>query len=130
MAAKRILVVDDEQDSVDFVTAVLAEQDVEVLSARDGEAGLKAAKAQQPDLIVLDLQMPKKDGLTVLSELRRDQAIRRIPVIILTGIGEKTGVRFSKSDVGDFMGEEPDAYIEKPISPEVLKSTVRQLLQL
>ena len=66
--------------------------------------------------------------LLSLSELRHDQAISRTPVIILTGVGEKTGVRFSKSDVGDFMGEEPDAYVEKPVDPKVLQETVRGLL--
>ena len=130
MAPKKVLVVDDEQDTLDFVSAVLEDEGVEILSARDGDAGLKAARAHRPDLIVLDLQMPGKDGLTVLIELRQDEAMKATPVIILTGVGRATGVKFSKSDVGDFVGEEPDAYVEKPVAPEAFRSTVRRLLQL
>jgi DNA-binding response OmpR family regulator len=130
MTPKKALVVDDEQDCVEFVKAVLEEEGLEVISARDGEAGLAAARARRPALIVLDVQMPKKDGFTVFSELRQDDATKGIPVIMLTGIGEKTGIRFSRADMGDFLGKEPEAYVEKPADPETLRSTVRAVLGL
>ena len=128
MAERSILVIDDEDDCVAFVTAVLEEEGTEVFSARDGVAGLEAAKTRLPDLIILDVQMPKKDGFTVFSELKEDEATRNIPVIMLTGVGEKTGVSFSKGDMGDFIGTEPEAYVEKPIDPETLQSCVEQIL--
>lgn len=129
MSETRILVVDDEDDSVEFVRAVLEELGASVLTARDGEAGLKAARDEQPDLIVLDVQMPKKDGFTTLVELKQDAATQQIPVVMLTGVGEATGVGFSKSEVGDFIGVEPDAYVEKPVDPEVLKTVIEGLLR-
>lgn len=128
MAQRKILVVDDEEDTIEFVRAVLEEEGTEVLSARDGEAGLKAAKTEQPDLIILDVQMPKKDGFTVFVELKQDPATRDVPVLMLTGLGESSGLRLSKADVGDFIGVEPDGYVEKPVDPETLRSTVARLM--
>ncbi len=128
MAKTRILLVDDEQDSIDFVTAVLEGEDVEFLTAHDGEAGMKMARAEKPDLIILDVQMPKKDGFTVFAELRHDEDLRNIPVIMLTGISEKTGVGFSESIMGDLIGHTPDGYVEKPVEPAVLQATVNEVL--
>ncbi len=128
MAKTRILLVDDEQDSIDFVTAVLEGEDVEFLTAYDGEAGMKMARAEKPDLIILDVQMPKKDGFTVFAELRHDEDLRNIPVIMLTGISEKTGVGFSESIMGDLIGHIPDGYVEKPVEPAVLQATVNEVL--
>ena len=128
MVGKKILIVDDEPDAVEFVKAVLENDHTSVISARNGEAGLELAKAERPDLIILDVQMPKKDGFTAFAELRANEETKEIPVIMLTGVGDATGVKFSKSDMGDFLGMEPDAYVEKPVDSEVLERTVRQLL--
>jgi len=128
MAKTRILLVDDEQDSIDFVTAVLEGGDVEFLTAYDGETGMKMARAHEPDLIILDVQMPKKDGFTVFAELRHDEDLRNIPVIMLTGISEKTGVGFSESIMGDLIGHIPDGYVEKPVEPAVLRAAVNEVL--
>jgi CheY-like chemotaxis protein len=126
---KTVLVVDDEADAVDFVRAVLENEETRVISARNGELGLRAAREQGPDLLVLDVQMPKKDGFTVLAELKQDPATSDIPVIMLTALGETSGVEFSKSDVGEFIGAEPDAYVEKPVAPAALKAAVARLLR-
>ena len=128
MPERKILVIEDEEDSAEFVRAVLEGDGTAVVRARDGEAGLKAARSERPDLIVLDVQMPKKDGFTVLVELRQDPETEGIPVVMLTGVAEATGVRFSKSDVGDYIGVEPDAYVEKPIDPATLSAVVARLL--
>ena len=128
MAEQKILVIEDDDDSAAFVRAVLEEEGMVVTRARDGEAGLKAVAFDGPDLIVLDVQMPKKDGFTVLVELRQDPETAEIPVVMLTGVAEATGVRFSKSDVGDYIGVEPDAYVEKPVDPATLSEVVVRLL--
>ncbi|KPK61909.1 MAG: hypothetical protein AMK73_07355 [Planctomycetes bacterium SM23_32] len=125
---KTVLVVDDEADAVEFVKAVLEDDETKLVSARDGELGLKAAREQRPDLVVLDVQMPKKDGFTVLAELKQDPATSSIPVVMLTAMGATSGVAFSKSDVGEFIGAEPDAYVEKPVDPATLKATVARLI--
>ena len=128
MAQRRILVIDDEEDSREFVAAVLEEEGVEILTARDGDSGFKRAVEEQPDLIILDVQMPNKDGFTVFTELKQEEATKKIPVIMLTGMAETSGVRFSKSIMGDFIGVEPHAYVEKPVNPETLTATVEEIL--
>lgn len=127
-AKKKVLIVDDEPDSIDFVEAVLASDTIEVISAPDGVAGLAKARAEKPDLVILDVQMPNKDGFEVFAELRQDEKTAGIPVVMLTGVGARTGLHFSKKDMGDFLGSEPDAYVEKPIEPEKLEQTVASLL--
>jgi len=128
MPERKILVVDDDTDAVEFVKAVLANEETRVLSARNGDVGFKLAKAERPDLIILDVQMPKKDGFTTFAELKADEATQDIPVIMLTGVGDKSGVRFSREDMGDFLGIKPDAYVEKPVDAESLEKTVKQVL--
>lgn len=127
--AAKILIADDEQECIDFVREVLADTPYEVLAAMDGEEALKVAREQSPQLVILDIQMPKRDGFEVFREMRGDEKLASIPVIMLTGVAEKTGVGFSKSDMGDYLGNEPEAYVEKPIEPIVLRQTINKLLQ-
>ena len=128
---KTVLIVDDEQDAVEFVEAVLSEVgDIAPISANDGVSGLEKAKEATPDLIILDVQMPEKNGFDVFADLKKDESTKSIPVIMLTGVADKVGIGFSSEEMGDFMGAEPDAYIEKPVDPEQLKKTVSKVLGL
>ena len=65
----------------------------------------------------------------VFYEIRTDEAMRAIPIIMLTGLHEKVGIRFSKEEMAEFYGEEPTAYIEKPIEPETLLAEVRKIIK-
>jgi len=125
----KILIADDEQESIDFVRESLADTDCEIISAMDGDEALEAAREQNPQLIILDVQMPKRDGFEVFSALLADEKLRDVPVIMLTGITEKTGYKFDQEQMGEFMGREPEAYIDKPIEPVILKQTVKRLLR-
>ena len=127
--AARILIADDEQECIDFVRETLADTPHEVLEAMDGDEALEVARRHNPDLIILDVQMPRRDGFEVFAALRADEKLARVPVIMLTAIAEKTGFKFSGSDMGDYMGSEPEAYIDKPIEPIVLKQTINRLLK-
>jgi len=128
---KTVLIVDDEADAIAFVETALAEiGGVATLSASDGVSGLQKAKEAKPDLIILDVQMPGKSGFDVFVDLKKDASTKDTPVIMLTGVADKVGIRFSGRDMGEFMGEEPDAYIEKPVNPEELQKTVSKLLGL
>jgi len=124
---KKVLIVDDEPDVLTYVETVLEEDGYGFITAEDGEAGLSKAKAEGPDVIILDVQMPKKDGFQVFGELRRDAATKGIPVIMLTGVSGRTGIQFDKDTMGEYFGSEPDAYIEKPIDPDALRETVKRL---
>ena len=117
------LVVDDEAVARDFIRAVLESIDWKVIEAPDGQTALKMAVKQKPQLILLDVQMPGESGFNTFANLRENSATSAIPVIMVTGVAEKTGIRFSGQDMGEFIGQEPDAYLEKPVDPESLKST-------
>ena len=118
MTAK-ILVVDDEQSILDLVTAYLRREGYEVRSAMDGPAGLKAARAFQPDLVVLDVMLPGMDGIEVLTRLRRESDVY---VIMLTARSEETD-----KIVGLSVGA--DDYLTKPFSPRELVARVKAALR-
>ncbi|UCD27515.1 MAG: response regulator, partial [Planctomycetota bacterium] len=120
---------EDEQDCIDLIRQTLDDIPCELLTAMDGEETLQVARAQKPQLIILDVHMPKKDGFTVFNELQNDKELAGIPVVMLTAIAERTGVKFDADDMGQFMGSEPDAYIDKPIEPILLKQVVNKLIK-
>ena len=124
---RKALVVDDESDARAFVRAILEPDGWEVAEAFDGVDGLKQAKALKPDLIVLDVQMPRKGGFDLFYDLLQDPDTQKAKVIMLTGVAQKTGLRFSGKDMGEFLGKEPDAYVEKPIDPDIFKRTVQKV---
>ncbi len=122
----RALVVDDEQDARMFVRALLESEKWDVSEAADGEQGLQQAKQLKPDLIVLDVQMPKKDGFAVFAELAKSGVASK--VIMLTGVRQKMGIGFSSGDMSDFLGKEPDGYVEKPLDPASFKRLVKRVM--
>jgi CheY-like chemotaxis protein len=124
---RQALVVDDEQDARGFVKSILESEGWQVAEAEDGDAGIAQARSLKPELIVLDVQMPGKGGFDVFTELAKDPDTKDIKVIMLTGVADKTGIRFSADDMGDFLGKEPDAYIEKPIDPQTFKRIVNKV---
>jgi len=125
---KRILVVDDESDCRELVKQILEGEGYSVFPAKNGEEGLHMAQEDRPALVILDVQMPKKDGFSVFNDLRKEPNTADIPIIMLTGIGQETGIHFSKSDMGELFGQEPTAYIEKPIEPTKLIEEVTKAI--
>jgi len=124
----KILVVDDDRECVEMMTHILEGEGYPVVSAMDGEAGLKAAREQCPDLVILDVEMPVKNGFEVLYEMREDQQLRDIPVIILTVISRQGGSDLAESDAARYAAKELTSYVEKPFEPEALLSTVAEAL--
>ena len=94
-----------------------------------GNTSCVAVESKADDLIVLDVQMPKLNGFEVFSKLRADEKLSGVPVIMLTGIAERTGFKFDQKDMGEYMGTQPEAYVDKPIEPIVLKQTINRLLK-
>jgi DNA-binding response OmpR family regulator len=119
--AKTVLVVDDEQDIRDLVRFRLEHDGYRVITATDGEAGLSLARAERPDLCVLDVMMPKRSGLEVLAELRQDPATAAMRVILLTARGQDADV-----DRGFELGAHD--YMTKPFSPKELRRRVNAQL--
>jgi DNA-binding response OmpR family regulator len=89
---KKILVVDDEPEIVELTKKRLERQGYAVITAFDGVEGIKKVGQEKPDLILLDIVMPKQDGLSMFYQLKKDEATRNIPVILLTAKGETSSV--------------------------------------
>lgn len=119
--AKTVLVVDDEQDILDLVRFRLEHDGYRVITASDGESGLALARAERPDLCVLDVMMPKLSGLEVLAHLRRDPETAAVRVILLTARGQDADV-----DRGFELGAHD--YVTKPFSPKELRRRVNAQL--
>jgi CheY-like chemotaxis protein len=113
-----VLIVDDEVDIATYLAAVLQEAGMNVLTAHDGDEALAILKQKVPDLISLDLVMPRKSGIRVLMELRRNRAWSRIPVIIVTAHGRDPKMqRDLKNELADSTMAGPSLYLEKPVTP-------------
>jgi two-component system alkaline phosphatase synthesis response regulator PhoP len=127
-AKKRILVVDDEPDFAAIVQGNLEKEGFEVEVAYDGVEGLAKIKANPPDAVVLDVMMPEKDGYQVCRELKADEALCEIPVILLTAVASHvSSTRYSHADG---MSTEADDYIPKPASAEEITESIKSLLNL
>lgn len=127
---KNILVADDDRDVVTFVSTVLEKSGYKVISAKNGEEALEKIKANRPDLVILDILMPKQSGIRLYRELKTDQSLKDIPVVILSGISKRTFLR-SQEVLTEFGGEpvpEPEVYIEKPVEADDLAQTVSEVL--
>jgi len=126
---KKILVVDDDPDILDALTMILESQDFIVVTAQNGVEGLASLKAERPDLMILDLLMPKMDGFRVLKELQdpRWSKYRNIPILVLTSVREEASRRRYELETGLELGV--DDYIEKPMPPELLLERVRKLIK-
>lgn len=128
--AKKILVVDDDPDVRLFNTTVVEENGFIPLEASNGEEGLKMIKEEKPSLVILDVLMPRQSGIRLYRELKTDQTLKDIQVIILSGIAKKTFLRSQKA-LTEFGGEsvpEPETYLEKPVEPEELAGAIKKYL--
>ena len=125
----KILVIDDDPDILDAVAMILESQDYEVVTARDGIDGLATLKAENPDLVILDLLMPKMDGFAVCKELQDPKwaKYKHIPILILTSVREEASRR--RYELETALELDVDDYIEKPMSPDILLKRVSTLIK-
>ncbi len=123
----KLLVVDDDPDILDAITTILATQPCDVRTARDGVECVDQVRTDVPDLIILDLLMPKKDGFAVVRELRENPKYAKIPILILTSVREDASRRRYELETG--LAMDVQDYVEKPISPMDLLDRVKKLLE-
>ncbi len=145
---KQILVIDDDHNAVKYLSALLSEHGYDPVPAYDGAEGLQKIKQAKPDLIVLDVMMPKKSGFVLFKQLKRDNEYKDIPILMLTGVAgvleelndqqyktlEKPydSLRESLKKKIREMREEglvrPEMFMDKPVDPDSFVTKVRQLL--
>ncbi|MBI2831596.1 MAG: response regulator [Chloroflexi bacterium] len=126
---EKLLAVDDDPDILEALTMILDSQGYSVVTARDGMGALDRLKSEKPDLMILDLMMPKMDGFTVIRKLQapewKDHG--HIPVLILTSIREDASRRRYELETGKELGV--NDYIEKPFLPDILVARVEKALE-
>ena len=123
----KILLVDDDADFVDSTKTVLESKPYEVIIAVNGDEGLRRAREERPDLILLDIIMPVEDGFTAAEQLKKDPQLAKIPVLMLTSYsirGAETSIPRSRG-----YALEAEDYIDKPVSPQDLLAIVDKYLK-
>ena len=146
--AKQVLVVDDDQNTVKYLSVVLSEHGYDPVFAYDGSEGLQKVKQAKPDLIVLDIMMPKTSGFVLFKQLRKDERYKDIPILMLTGVSEileelnshkeetfekpYDSLREALKKKIQEMREEglvrPEMFVDKPVDPESFIAKVKQLI--
>ena len=130
MGKKKILVVDDELDMRTYLSTLLETSGYTPIVATDGLEGIQKAREVKPELIILDVMMPKEGGVHMYQQLKTDDELKHIPVIMLSAIAKKSFLH-SHSMLSSYMGlsvPAPEAYIEKPPEPEELFQLTKALL--
>jgi two-component system alkaline phosphatase synthesis response regulator PhoP len=146
--AKQVLVVDDDKNTVKYLSAVLSDHGYEPVPAYNGSEGLDKVKQAKPDLIVLDVMMPRKTGFVLFEQLKKDDRYKEIPILMLTGVSgvldelddhmeeifEKSydSLRQALRKKIREMREEglvrPEMFVDKPVDPDSFLAKVRQLI--
>ena len=121
MASRTILVVDAHEDNRRILRDLLRTAGYEIVEATTGEDGVAAAKARVPDLILMDIQLPGIDGYEATRRIKADEALRRIPLIVVTSYA-------LSGDDAKALAAGADAYVAKPFSPRAMLAKVREYL--
>jgi twitching motility two-component system response regulator PilH len=144
---KQILIVEDSEEDVVFLSEILEEHGYQYRVARNGKEAMAEMRESLPDLVLLDILMPRKTGLFVYDEMKSDPTLEKIPIIVITGASKVTGVDLQtgrqipkETDSDEFSRSfgvavherlkavKPDGFIEQPIEPELLVGKIRTLL--
>jgi CheY-like chemotaxis protein len=128
--SKKILVIDDEVDTVIYMETLLQDNGYDTVSANNGQEGLDKAKSEHPDLVILDVSMPEKSGMRFFKEFKSDPALKAIPVVFVTGV---TGYARDKDALKKFIGRrssipDPEGFFSKPIEREEFLKKVKEIL--
>ncbi len=120
--SKTVLVVDDQPHIVRLIQVNLEKEGFRVATASDGVEGMEKVRALRPDLVILDVIMPRKDGFEVLRDIKTDEGLAEIPVVMLT-------VKTHNADIVEGLKEGAELYLPKPFHPKELVSLVKRVLE-
>ena len=125
----KILIIDDELDMRIFLCNLLGTCGYAPIDAGDRKEGLRKAREEKPDLIILDVMMPKEGGIQMYRDLKQDKDLKQVPVIMLSTIDRKTFIKYQRFHCTHKGWDVPDpgAYLEKPLETQELINTVRRL---
>ena len=123
----KVLLIDDDPDFLAATKIVLESKPYQVITALDGDEGLKKAREEKPDVIILDVIMPTKDGFDVCEQLKKEPELADIPVVMLTSFAQR--VKETSISVSKGLATEAEDYIDKPVNPNELLRRVERLLK-
>lgn len=123
----KVLMVDDDPAFVNAVKMVLENEDFDVTVAYDGEEGWEKLRQETPDVMVLDVMMPKKDGFELCEEIKNTPEYEDVPILLLTAVGEN--IPTTRYSMRDGMDTQADDYIPKPVEPQELLRRVKSLIK-
>ncbi len=146
--SKKVMIIDDDENAVKFLSVVLSENGYESLAAYDGREGMEKLQENPVDLIILDVMMPKRTGFVLFKQLKKDEKLRDIPVLMLTGVAASLADLDAESDdtfsrpydklreslrkTIEEMREEgevkPEMFVDKPVDPDSFIEKVRSLI--
>jgi twitching motility two-component system response regulator PilH len=128
--SKKILIVDDDPDVRMFNSTVVEESGYTPIEAVNGEEGLQRIKEENPDLVILDVLMPRQSGIRLYRTLKTDPKFKKIRVVLLSGIAKRTFLRSQKAltEFGGAEVPEPEVYLEKPVEAEELAAVIDQMI--
>jgi len=134
-----VLVVDDDPEVIDYISAILEDHQMKTMSATNGKEAMKRVQETRPDIILLDLMMSKQSGLGFFNELKKNEEYKDIPVIVVSGASKVTGVDMKSFIYNKEISErkqkvmgidaKPEAYDEKPVDPEKLIAEIQKFLR-
>jgi CheY-like chemotaxis protein len=143
----RILIVDDSEENVTYFSEILEEHGYQYSVAKDGKEAMETMKESRPDLVLLDIMMPRRSGVVVYQQMKKNASLENVPIIVVTGASEVTGVDMRSGEekpketydddltrgFGSLLAEKlqsmkPDGFIEKPVDPALLISKIQSLL--
>lgn len=128
---RKILIIDDEPDVALYLRTLLEDHNYETLTVHDADAGRRVALEESPDLIFLDIMMPKKSGISLYKEFKEDGALKDIPVVIISGVESAysfKGPKFRKL-IPDSRIPEPLAFFEKPVNVSALMELLTEVFE-
>jgi CheY-like chemotaxis protein len=123
MARRTALIIDDEPDITTYLGTLLSDHGFDVRTANAADEGLALARAQTPDVILLDVMMPDRGGLSTLIAIRKEEGLRAVPVILVTGVQQSLTADY-RAFLDRFKHYHPDGYVEKPVDPDVLLGVI------
>jgi CheY-like chemotaxis protein len=146
--SKKVMIIDDDENAVKFLSAVLEENGYDTVAASDGREGLEKLQQATVDLIILDVMMPKRTGFVLFKQLKKDERLRDIPVLMLTGVAAsladmddeaddtfarpydslRESLRKAIREMRDEGDVRPEMFVDKPVDPDAFIAKVRDLI--
>lgn len=121
MTNGKVFIIDDEDDNLAYLSEIITMAGYEAQTFADGAEALEKMKAELPDLVFLDVQMPNMNGFQVLKEIRDSDNLADVPVLLLSAISAVTGDEYDPDTIESRYGVRPDAFVSKPIKPDKIR---------